>query len=182
MLRRPSSLLMLLLVPLLVMLACPDPSWAFLDFSKDALKSTGIVIGITAGAILLVVLIAGTMKDIKERKGQDVDLWADIMDSRTLAYMPDLLAGPLFVEDLKQALASTPPALPPTIPGFPMDSSKGCGRTNPLHPILLGDPFRNDIRAESPDPSAGRRSHEIPMVNGRFTPFLGYTASNGWVE
>lgn len=48
----------------------PQQLWGFFD--EDTLKTTGIIIGITFGVCLVVVLIAGTMKDLK---GEPDDLF-----------------------------------------------------------------------------------------------------------
>ena len=58
-------------------------------FDEDALKTTGIIIGITFGVCLVVVLIAGTMKDLK---GDEPD---DLFSSLHLQPLPDGWQDPL---------------------------------------------------------------------------------------
>ncbi len=97
------------ILALLLTLSTPGSSWGFLDFSEDALKSTGIIIGITAGVVILVVLIAGTIKDIKGGDEEEGDIWADLRENRTLSRFPAFMAGPLLVDDLRNAFSSHPP-------------------------------------------------------------------------
>ena len=89
--KRSSFVSALLVFTLLFSFCVPSPGWAFLDFSTDALKSTGIIIGITAGVLLLVVLIVGTVRDVKGDK-EDEDIWASLEDTKFDAF-PTLLAG-----------------------------------------------------------------------------------------
>jgi len=87
---------------LIVSMATPHRSWAFLDFDEDALKTTGIIIGITAGVVLLVVLIAGTVKDIKGGEEEEEDIWANLRKNRTLSSFPSLMAGAVLADDLRR--------------------------------------------------------------------------------
>lgn len=60
-----------LIITLLTAVLYPQELWAFFD--EDTLKTTGIIIGITFGVCLVIVLIAGTMKDLK---GDPEDVFA----------------------------------------------------------------------------------------------------------
>ena len=82
-------------------LVSPDDA---LCFDTDTLKTAGIVTGITIGVALLVVLIAGTVRDLKGDPGdedEDDDVWSQSPVLRTLGYRP--LDDPLFRR------SSTPP-------------------------------------------------------------------------
>ncbi len=77
-------------------LICPDDA---LCFDTDALKTAGIVTGITIGVALVVVLIAGTMRDFKKDGGEeeeDDEIWSQSPVLRTLGYnyLDDPLFGP----------------------------------------------------------------------------------------
>jgi len=60
-------------------------------FDTDALKTTGIIMGITFGVALVVVLLVGTIHDMKRDrdKGDEVDeVWSRHPLLRTLGYRP----------------------------------------------------------------------------------------------
>jgi len=114
MLFRSRVLALALSLFLFASLATPHRSWGFLDFSEDALKTTGIIIGITAGVVLLVVLIAGTVRDIKGGEEEEEDIWANLRENRTLSSFPSLMAGAVLADDLRNAFAS-PGADSPTL-------------------------------------------------------------------
>jgi hypothetical protein len=65
----------------------PDDALAFFD--TDTLKTTGIIMGITFGVALVVVLVIGTIRDLKENRDEDDDdVWSQSPVLRTLGYRP----------------------------------------------------------------------------------------------
>lgn len=66
---RGSSVLCLVTFVLVGALAFPPDLWAFMD--EDTLKISGIALGATLGVCLVVVLIAGTMKDLGGEEEED---------------------------------------------------------------------------------------------------------------
>ncbi len=72
----------------LFFLVAPDDA---LCFDTDTLKTAGIVSGITLGVALIVVLIAGTVRDLKKDGGdeeEEDDVWSQSPVLRTLGYRP----------------------------------------------------------------------------------------------
>jgi hypothetical protein len=60
-----------------------------LSFDTDTLKTAGIITGITIGVALIVVLVAGTIRDTKRKKDEeekDDDVWSQSPVLRTLGY------------------------------------------------------------------------------------------------
>jgi len=105
------------ILALICALIAPSPARAFLDFNdpEDTLKTTGIIIGITAGVVLLVVLIVGTVKDIKGGEEEEEDIWADLRNNRALQHVPSLFAGPDLLDGMRASLLRDPgdsPVLP----------------------------------------------------------------------
>lgn len=77
----------LVVVCFLFATVAPDDAQAFFD--DDALKTTGIIMGITAGVALLVVLVVGTVRDLKKNKDpQEDEVWSRNPVIRTLGYRP----------------------------------------------------------------------------------------------
>ena len=77
----------LVVVCFLFAVLAPDDALAFFD--EDALKTTGIIMGITAGVALLIVLVVGTVRDLKKKKEpQEDDVWSRNPAVRTLGYRP----------------------------------------------------------------------------------------------
>jgi hypothetical protein len=77
-------------------LLCPDPA---LSFDTDTLKTAGIITGITIGVALVVILVAGTMRDFRRDRGEeeeDDEVWSRSPVLRTLGYnyLDDPLFGP----------------------------------------------------------------------------------------
>jgi len=181
MMRRRACVSIVLVVSLLSALASPDRSWGFIDFSEDALKSAGIIMGITAGVVLLVVLVAGTVKDIKGGEREEEDIWANARGKQTLARLPPLLGGALLVEEMKQAGAlfrSVPPALPEGGRGFCGKSDGTCN----LNPALFHIPGRDDIRslkARSPNANDPNPGDALPRNDQRLACFWSETLNNG---
>ena len=66
--------------------AYPDDALAFFD--EDTLKTTGIIIGITAGVALLVILVIGIARDMKKDRDKEEDVWSQSPVLRTLGYNP----------------------------------------------------------------------------------------------
>jgi len=65
----------------------PDDALAFFD--TDTLKTTGIIMGITFGVALVIVLVVGTIRDLKKnRDHDDDDVWSQSPVLRTLGYRP----------------------------------------------------------------------------------------------
>ena len=65
----------------------PQDAPAFIN--TDTLKTTGIIMGITFGAALVVVLVVGTIRDLKKNRDQDDDdVWSESPVLRTLGYRP----------------------------------------------------------------------------------------------
>jgi hypothetical protein len=65
----------------------PQDAPAFID--TDTLKTTGIIMGITFGVALVVVLVVGTIRDLKKNRDQDDDdVWSQSPVLRTLGYRP----------------------------------------------------------------------------------------------
>ena len=65
----------------------PDDALAFFD--TDTLKTTGIIMGITFGVALVIVLVVGTVRDLKkDRDDDDDDVWSQSPVLRTLGYRP----------------------------------------------------------------------------------------------
>lgn len=80
----------LLIVSLLVTVLYPQDLWGgVFDFDEDTLKTTGIIIGITFGACLAIVLIAGTLKDLK---GEPEDIFAHLPIQQPPGPWKDLLS------------------------------------------------------------------------------------------
>jgi hypothetical protein len=63
----------------------PDDALAFFD--TDTLKTTGIIMGITFGVALVIVLVVGTVRDLKKDRNDD-DVWSQSPVLRTLGYRP----------------------------------------------------------------------------------------------
>jgi hypothetical protein len=98
---RSSILSTIVIFSLLFQFVAPDISWGGIfefDDLDDTLKTTGIIIGITAGVVLLVVLIAGTIKDIKGGDEEEVDIWADLRQDHSLGGVYGLLIAPGFLD------------------------------------------------------------------------------------
>lgn len=172
--RPPAALSVVLAVSLLFTLSCPGSSWGFLDFSEDALKSTGIIIGITAGVVLLVVLVAGTIKDIKAKKGEEEDIWAGVRDNPTLAHFPELLLAPALLEEMKLATASSPP---PDLPPPPPCMEGGPASVVKLNPALYQVGVSGALRACAPASSTGRPPEGPPPDAGRFASLSPHAAA-----
>ena len=171
--RRAAPLSILLIATLLFTVACPDPSWAFLDFSKDTWKTTGIVIGITAGVLLLVVLIAGTVTDIKRKSGkEEEDIWAYMLDNRTLACFPDILAGPVFLQDMKQALAVSSSATAQDLSLLRESSWDPPKAFRGLNPALYHLNGGSGVRPGNPSLSTVKRPYRSPADSARFAVSL----------
>ncbi len=76
-------------------LCTPDDA---LCFDTDTLKTAGIVTGITIGAALVIVLVAGTMRDLKGDRGdeeEDDEVWSrsPVLSSLGYNYLEDPLFG-----------------------------------------------------------------------------------------
>jgi hypothetical protein len=68
-------------------------------FDTGTLETTGIIMGITFGVALVVVLVVGTIRDLKGRQAddeEDDDVWSQHPVLRTLGYRPIYL--PMFSE------------------------------------------------------------------------------------
>jgi len=62
---------------------------ALASFDTDTLKTTGIIMGITFGVALVVVLVVGTIRDLKKNRDNDDDeVWSQSPVLRTLGYRP----------------------------------------------------------------------------------------------
>jgi hypothetical protein len=75
---------------------CPGDAHCF---DTSTLETTGIIIGITFGVALVVVLVVGTIRDLKGRPEADEeedDVWTQHPVLRTLGYRPAFF--PLFGE------------------------------------------------------------------------------------
>ena len=67
-----------------------SPDDAF-SFDTDTLKTTGIIMGITFGVALVVVLVVGTIRDLRGRPDddeEDDDVWSQHPVLKTLGYRP----------------------------------------------------------------------------------------------
>jgi hypothetical protein len=65
----------------------PEDALAFFD--SDTLKTTGIIMGITFGVALVIVLVVGTIRDMKKNPDKDDDdVWSQSPIFRTLGYRP----------------------------------------------------------------------------------------------
>jgi hypothetical protein len=96
----------LIIVASLVFATCsPKSAWAFLD--EDSLKTSAIITGISLGVALLIVLIAGTIRDIKG--DDDEDIWEDNWTDNSLLK----LTGSS--ETLRKLLGKQPPLSHPPI-------------------------------------------------------------------
>jgi hypothetical protein len=145
---RSSILSTVVIFSLLFQFAVPHNVWGgFFDFDDpvDSLKTTGIIIGITAGVVLLVVLIAGTIKDIKGGDEEEVDIWADLRQDRSLGQAYGFLIAPVFL-------------------GVP-----DCDATRPGTPIG-GVPERMLSRHDRGEPAHGL-NQELFLIGGSATAF-----------
>lgn len=129
-----------------------------LCFDTDTLKTTGIIMGITFGVALVVVLVVGTIRDLKGRpdeEEEDDDVWSQHPVLRTLGYRP--VYFPL--------LGEVP--LPPEDP-----SKEGRGREREIEAFLqakidatgLGSPFGRSVRDSCPF-TFGTLSYELALSN-----------------
>jgi hypothetical protein len=169
---RSCTLSTMLILALVFPFVVPDTSWGgMFDFDDidDTLKTTGIIIGITAGVVLVVVLIAGTIKDIKGGDEEEIDIWADIRQDGSMGYLSGLLAGPLPPPPAKVA-ASTPfpegPGCSKGIRLVPEQRDHGTG----LNPELFR--FGGEATACSEAGISIGNSPETPTAS--FTRFAGY--------
>ncbi len=165
----------LVVFSLVCALLLPAPAQGgFLDFGTDTLKSTGIIIGITAGVVLLVVLIAGTIKDIKGTDEEEEDIWADLRKNRTLSHFPSLFAGPDLLDGMRATIRPQP-AESPELPSWALPSCDAGAETTLSHAEhCCNEPPGGSIREPAP---AGRTLADArwislnpsdPLNNDRF--------------
>lgn len=115
-----------------------------LCFDTDTLETTGIIMGITFGVALVIVLVVGTIRDLKGRPAddeEDDDVWSRHPVLRTLGYRP--VYFPLLGE----------------VPSLPEDLSKeGRGREMEIEAFLrgkvdaigFGSPFDQSVQDPCP--------------------------------
>jgi hypothetical protein len=77
------------LVVFCLLSATLSPGDAHAFFDTDTLKTTGIIMGITFGVALVVVLVVGTIRDLKKNPEEDDDdVWSQSPVLQTLGYRP----------------------------------------------------------------------------------------------
>jgi len=118
----------------------PEDAQAFFD--TDTLKTTGIIMGITFGVALVVVLVVGTIRDLKKDRDQDDDdVWSQSPVLRTLGYRPG--AFPFLEKTLLPAEGPPEKGLvsEEEIERFLKAKVNGIGLSKPPHG-LVQDPHR----------------------------------------
>ena len=135
-------------------------------FDTDTLKTTGIIMGITFGVALVVVLLVGTIRDIKKGRGggdEDEDVWTRspvlrtlgtrFFDYRLFGGSPCAPEGTL--EESRAALGR--------MDFFPQGRIRTIGLANPLAPPMQGNPsvkgvFPGGVEHPAPKPPGARGS------------------------